>query len=160
VNPVQHRLRLYLGFSFLWIGFVATELLAVSRVQGWPCCVHLVFFFLLISHSLFGSLCSLLNSWFSSIPREESCSHMPALLFPIHFCFCVVPCSPVLFLSRRIEKLKVLLFKLVSYDDFLNTSSRCSVKYLWGYRLFFDLIFVINLACSFTGIDLCFRYGP
>jgi hypothetical protein len=145
--------------DFLFSGSVLLPLnfwLSLACRAGLAVCT--LCFFLLISHSLFGSLCSLLNSWFSSIPRE-SCSHMPALLFPIHFCFRVVPCSPVLFLNCWIEKLKVLLFKLVTYGDFLNTPSRCSVKCLWGYRLFFDLIFVINLARSFTGIDLCFRCG-
>jgi hypothetical protein len=39
---------------------------------------------------------------------------------------------------------------------FSNTSAKCSVKYLWGYKMFFDLILIIDLARGLSGIDLCF----
>jgi hypothetical protein len=62
-----------------------------------------------------------------------------------------------LFLSRRVKWLEGSWFKLLSHSDFLNTPNRCSVKWLWGYKLLFDLIFVVDLARVLVGIDLCFR---
>jgi hypothetical protein len=45
------------------------------------------------------------------------------------------------------------------HGDFSNAPTRCSVKCLWGYKLFFDLIFIVDLARVFADTDLCFRCG-
>jgi hypothetical protein len=63
---------------------------------------------------------------------------------------------PVLILSCRIKRLEVLWFKLFFHGDFLNVSISCLVKCLWGYKPFFDLIFVVDLVRGLAGIDLCF----
>jgi hypothetical protein len=63
------------------------------------------------------------------------------------------------FLSHRIKKLEDLWFKLLFYGDFLNVATRCSMKFLWGYKLLFDLILIVDLARILAGSDSCFRYG-
>jgi hypothetical protein len=50
-------------------------------------------------------------------------------------------------------------FKLLSRGDFLNVFTRCSVKCLRGYKLSFDLIFIVDLARIHTSIVSCFRCG-
>jgi hypothetical protein len=50
-------------------------------------------------------------------------------------------------------------FKSLSYGDFLNTPIRCSVKYLRGYKLSFDLIFIVDLARVPTSTVSCFYCG-
>jgi hypothetical protein len=70
---------------------------------------------------------------------------------------CSVNCcrwSPVCFLSCRIKISRV--FGL-NCSDFLNTSIRCSVKYLWGNKLFSELISVVDLARGLVSTILCFR---
>jgi hypothetical protein len=59
------------------------------------------------------------------------------------FRLCVNHCRwfPVWFLSCQIKRLEDLWFKLLSCGDFLKMSSRSSVKYLWGYKLFFESFF-------------------
>jgi hypothetical protein len=54
------------------------------------------------------------------------------------------------------QKLKDLWFKSLFHGDFLNVPTRCSVKCLCGYKLFFDSIFVVDLVRGLTDIDLCF----
>jgi hypothetical protein len=67
--------------------------------------------------------------------------------------------KPVYLLSRRIKIFDDSLFKLLSHGGFLDASTRCSVKYLCGYKLFFDLIFIVDLACGLADNDLYFCCG-
>jgi hypothetical protein len=50
-------------------------------------------------------------------------------------------------------------FKLYFHGDFLNVVIRCSVKCLWRYKLFFDLIFIVDLARGLASTIVCFCYG-
>jgi hypothetical protein len=65
----------------------------------------------------------------------------------------------VYLLSHRIKRLEDSWFKLFFHGDFLNTSTRCSVKCLWGHKLSFDLIFIIDLACVLASTVSYFRCG-
>jgi hypothetical protein len=78
--------------------------------------------------------------------------------FPFEF-LCVDGCREKLvsFLSHRIKRLEGSWFKLLSCSDFSNAPTRCSVKFLLGYKLFFDLIFIIDLARGHVSIISCFR---
>jgi hypothetical protein len=53
---------------------------------------------------------------------------------------------PVLLLSHRIKRPEDLWFKSYFHGDFPNSSTRCSVKCLWGSNMFFRSIFIIDLA--------------
>jgi hypothetical protein len=48
---------------------------------------------------------------------------------------------------------------LLSRGDFLNASTRCSVKYLRGYKSIFDLIFIASLARGLSTTVPCFYCG-
>jgi hypothetical protein len=63
----------------------------------------------------------------------------------------------VLFFSYRIKKLEFFYFQPFSHGGFLNTSERCSVKYLRGLKLIFGLIFIVNLTRVHASIDSCFH---
>jgi hypothetical protein len=67
--------------------------------------------------------------------------------------------SPVLFLSHRIKRLEDSWFKSHSHGGFPNTSTRCSVKCLWGYKSIFDLIFIVSLARVLANTVSFFRYS-
>jgi hypothetical protein len=75
--------------------------------------------------------------------------------------FCVDRCRemPIKFLSHRIKRLEDSWFKLLFCDDFSNTSIKCLVKYLWGYKLFFESIFIVDLARSLASTVPYFRCG-
>jgi hypothetical protein len=47
----------------------------------------------------------------------------------------------VYLLSHQIKRFEDSWFKSFFRGDFSNAPTRCSVKCLWGYKLFFDLIF-------------------
>jgi hypothetical protein len=85
----------------------------------------------------------------SSVQRRAHGYFVISILLQVPICGMVAGEAPVLLLSCRIESL--------SRCDFLNAPTRCSVKWLLGYKLFFDLIFVIDLACSLTSTVLCFH---
>jgi hypothetical protein len=58
------------------------------------------------------------------------------------------------------KKLEGLTFNLLSRSDFLNLSTRCSVKCPRGYKLFFDPILIVDLACSLISTLPCFAAVP
>jgi hypothetical protein len=60
-------------------------------------------------------------------------------------------------LESPAKRLEDLWFKLLSRSDFLNALIRCSVKCLRGYKLFFDSIYVVDLARILISTVLCFR---
>jgi hypothetical protein len=51
-----------------------------------------------------------------------------------------------MFLSHRMRRLEVSLSGLYFCGDFSNAPTSCSVKYLRGYKLFFELISIIDLT--------------
>jgi hypothetical protein len=65
--------------------------------------------------------------------------------------------KPVFVLSYWIKRLKILRSKLHSHGDFLNALISCSVKCLRGYKLFFDLISVVDLVQDLASTVQCFR---
>jgi hypothetical protein len=85
----------------------------------------------------------------SSVQRRAHGYFVISILLQVPICGMVAGEAPVLLLSCRIESL--------SCCDFLNAPTRCSVKWLLGYKLFFDLIFVIDLACSLTSTVPCYH---
>jgi hypothetical protein len=48
---------------------------------------------------------------------------------------------------------------LLLNGGFLNAPIRSSVKWLRGYKLFFDLVFIVDLARGLASTVPCFRYG-
>jgi hypothetical protein len=60
-------------------------------------------------------------------------------------------------LSHRIKRLEVSWFKSLFRGGFLNAPTRCSVKCLCGYKLFFDPIFIVDLARSLASTVLYLR---
>jgi hypothetical protein len=65
----------------------------------------------------------------------------------------------VMILELSDKKIESSWFKSFFHSDFLNASIRCSVKYLCGYKLFFDPIFVIDLAPGLADTDSYFCCG-
>jgi hypothetical protein len=57
------------------------------------------------------------------------------------------------------KNLEGLAFNLLSRGDFPNAPTRYSVKCLRGYKLFFDLILIVDLARSLASTVLYFRCG-
>jgi hypothetical protein len=55
------------------------------------------------------------------------------------------------------QKTQVLWFKSLFHGGFLNASTSCSVKCLWGHKLFLYLIFIIDLAHGLASTIPCFR---
>jgi hypothetical protein len=64
---------------------------------------------------------------------------------------------PGMILESPINKLEDLRFKLFLNGCFSNTPTRCSVKCLKVYKLFFDLIFIVDLTHDLASIIPCFR---
>jgi hypothetical protein len=66
--------------------------------------------------------------------------------------FCEVSCEllqklfAVLISSHRTKRLEDSWFKSLSCGNFPNTPTRCSVKCLKGYKLFFELISIVDLT--------------
>jgi hypothetical protein len=80
--------------------------------------------------------------------------------FPFSHClWIVVGWKPVLLLSHQIKSLKDSWSKSFFHSSFTNTRTSCSVKCLRGDKLFFELIFIIDLSCGLTSTVSCFRYG-
>jgi hypothetical protein len=79
--------------------------------------------------------------------EQNSCLATATLCLSSAIClvFGVDGCSNSI-LSYQIKKLEVLWFELLSFGSFLNAHSRCLVKCLLGYKLIFDLIFIVSLA--------------
>jgi hypothetical protein len=63
---------------------------------------------------------------------------------------------PALLLSYRIKKLEDLWSKSFFRGHFAKTHTRCSVKCLRGDKLFFELIFVVDLSRGLTSTIPCF----
>jgi hypothetical protein len=57
------------------------------------------------------------------------------------------------------QKLEVSWSPSLSNGCFPNTPASYSVKWLWGYDLSFDSIFIVDLTRVLTGINSYFRCG-
>jgi hypothetical protein len=62
-------------------------------------------------------------------------------------------------LSHWIESLEDLWSKSFSRGSFPNTPTKCSVKYLRGYNLFFVSILLVDLSRGLASTVPCFRCG-
>jgi hypothetical protein len=63
---------------------------------------------------------------------------------------------PSMILESPINRLEDLRFKLFSNGCFPNAPTRCSVKCLKVYKLFFDLIFIVDLTYGLASTISCF----
>jgi hypothetical protein len=117
------------------------------------------FTWLLFSPACSSAVCVCVQLQVSGLGRLSHWPALPASSSSFLLWFWLLQVEVGLFLSRCIKRIEGSWFKLLSHGDFLNTSTRCSMKWLWGHELSFNPIFVVNLAWVFANIDLSFRCG-
>jgi hypothetical protein len=76
------------------------------------------------------------------------CSLIDFRSFSARLCVDCLQLYLVSFLSYRIKRFEDLWFKSFSCSNFSNAFTKDSVKYLLGYKLFFDPNFVVDLTRS------------
>jgi hypothetical protein len=82
-------------------------------------------------------------------------THQVLILLQVLVCGLLQDLVLVIFLSHQIKRLEDSWFKSFFRGDFSSTPTRCLVKCLCGYKLLFDLIFIIDLTRVLAGTDLC-----